>query len=90
LGQITTINPSTGEEITKFTTMDKNQVFDLVGKAKRAYPEWKKDYEKRRSYVYNLVEYLLKIKSNLQKLQHLKWENHSKNQLEKLRNVHGH
>ena len=68
MGQITTINPSTGEEITKFTTMDKNQVFDLVGKAKRAYPEWKKDYEKRRSYVYNLVEYLKKNKIKLAKV----------------------
>jgi len=68
LGQISTINPSTGEEITKFTPMDKNQVFDLVGKAKRAYPEWKKDYEKRRSYVYNLVEYLKKNKIKLAKV----------------------
>ena len=68
MSQITTINPSTGEEITKFTPMDKNQVFDLVGKAKRAYPEWKKDYEKRRSYVYNLVEYLIKNKIKLAKV----------------------
>ena len=68
MSQITTINPSTGEEITKFTAMDKNQVFDLVGKAKRAYPEWKKDYEKRRSYVYNLVEYLIKNKIKLAKV----------------------
>ena len=68
MSQISTINPSTGEEITKFTPMDKNQVFDLVGKAKRAYPEWKKDYEKRRSYVYNLVEYLIKNKIKLAKV----------------------
>ncbi len=68
MGQITTINPSTGEEIKKYTTMDKDQVFDLVGKAKRAYPEWKKDYEKRRSYVYNLVEYLKKNKIKLAKV----------------------
>jgi succinate-semialdehyde dehydrogenase/glutarate-semialdehyde dehydrogenase/succinyl-CoA reductase len=39
--------------------MEKEQVFQLVGKAKRAFPEWKKDYEKRRSYIYNLVEYLI-------------------------------
>ena len=38
--------------------MDKEQVFQLVGKARRAFPEWKKDYEKRRSYIYVLVEYL--------------------------------
>ncbi len=48
--------------------MDKNQVFELVGKAKRAFPEWKKDYEKRRSYVYNLVEYLKKHKTDLAKV----------------------
>ncbi len=68
LDQITTINPATGEEISKFTPMDRNQVFQLVGKAKRAFPEWKKDYEKRRSYTYNLVEYLKKNKTELAKV----------------------
>ena len=48
--------------------MDKSQVFELVRKAKRAYPEWKKDYEKRRSYIYNLVEYLKKNKTTLGKV----------------------
>ena len=65
MSQISTVNPSTGEEIGTFSTMDKNQVFGLVGKAKRAYPEWKKDYERRRSYIYNLVEYLKKNKTEL-------------------------
>lgn len=68
MGQITTVNPATGEEITTFSTMDKDQVFELVGKARRAYPEWKKDYEKRRSYIYNLVEYLRKNKTKLAKV----------------------
>jgi len=68
LSQITTVNPATGEDIANYSTMDKNQVFDLVGKAKRAYPEWKKDYEKRRGYVYNLVEYLKKNKTELAKV----------------------
>jgi acyl-CoA reductase-like NAD-dependent aldehyde dehydrogenase len=35
LSQITTVNPATGEEISKFNPMDKDQVFQLVGKAKR-------------------------------------------------------
>ncbi|WP_316507239.1 NAD-dependent succinate-semialdehyde dehydrogenase [Nitrosopumilus sp.] len=48
--------------------MDRNQVFELVRKAKRAFPEWKKDYEQRRSYVYNLVEYLKKNKIELAKV----------------------
>jgi len=65
LSQITTVNPTTGEDIANYSAMDKNQVFGLVGKAKRAYPEWKKDYEKRKSYIYNLVEYLKKNKTKL-------------------------
>ena len=68
MSQITTVNPATGENIANYSPMDKNQVFDLVGKAKRAYPEWKKDYEKRRGYVYNLVEYLKKNKTELAKV----------------------
>jgi succinate-semialdehyde dehydrogenase/glutarate-semialdehyde dehydrogenase/succinyl-CoA reductase len=68
LNQITTVNPATGEEISKFTPMDRDQVFQLVGKARRAFPEWKKDYGKRRSYVYNLVEYLKKNKTELAKV----------------------
>jgi aldehyde dehydrogenase len=68
LNQITTTNPATGEEIAKYTAMDKEQVFQLVGKARRAFPEWKKDYEKRRSYIYVLVEYLKKNKMELAKV----------------------
>ena len=48
--------------------MDKDQVFELVRKAKRAFPEWKNDYEKRRSYIYNLVEHLKKNKTKLAKV----------------------
>jgi succinate-semialdehyde dehydrogenase/glutarate-semialdehyde dehydrogenase/succinyl-CoA reductase len=48
--------------------MDKEQVLQLVGKARRAFPEWKKDYEKRRSYIYELVEYLKKNKMELAKV----------------------
>jgi len=65
LDQISTTNPATGEEISKYSAMNRDQVFQIVGKAKRAFPEWKKDYEKRRSYIYNLVEYLRKQKTRL-------------------------
>jgi len=65
LNQITTINPATAEKIETYSVMNKDQVADLVRKAKRAFPEWKKDYEKRRSYIYNLVEYLKKNKTKL-------------------------
>ena len=68
LNQITTINPATEEELSTYPVMNKEQVFELVKKGKRAFPEWKKDYEQRRSYVYNLVEYLKKNKTELAKV----------------------
>lgn len=68
LNQIVTVNPATGEQLSTYSSMEKNQVFELVKKAKRASPEWKKDYEQRRSYIYNLVEYLKKNKTKLAKV----------------------
>ena len=68
MNQITTINPTTEEDIETFACMDKTQVFERVGKAKRAYPGWKRDYEQRRSYIYNLVEHLRKNKTALAKV----------------------
>lgn len=65
LKQITTINPATGKELASYTPMDAGEVNRLVAKAVRAFPAWKKDYEQRRSYVYNLVEYLKKNKKRL-------------------------
>ena len=66
--QITTINPATDEKIATFSATDKDQISGLIGKAKRAFPEWRKDYEKRRSYIYNVVEYLKKNKTRLAKI----------------------
>ena len=63
--QITTVNPATGKEISKYTPMGQDEVNRMVSKAVRAFPGWKKDYEQRRSYIYNLVEYLKKNKSRL-------------------------
>lgn len=68
MSQITTVNPATGKDIETFQCMDKSQIFELVRKAKRAYPGWKRDYEVRRSYIYNLVEYLRKNKTALAKV----------------------
>ncbi|PIW32989.1 MAG: succinate-semialdehyde dehydrogenase [Nitrosopumilales archaeon CG15_BIG_FIL_POST_REV_8_21_14_020_37_12] len=68
MSQLSTKNPATGEDIARYNVMGKEEVFQLVGKAKRAFPEWKKDYEKRRSYIYNLVEYLKKHKTELAKI----------------------
>ena len=63
--QITTINPATEEQIASYDPMSKERVNRLVEKAKRAFPEWKKDLEKRRGYIYNLVQYFNKNKTKL-------------------------
>ena len=68
MSQIITVNPSTGEQLQSYTPMDKSQVFELVDKAAKTYPQWAKDYERRRSYIYNLVEYLKTNKTRLAKV----------------------
>jgi succinate-semialdehyde dehydrogenase/glutarate-semialdehyde dehydrogenase/succinyl-CoA reductase len=66
--QIVTINPATEEQIQTYSPMNKDQVERLVDKAKRVFPVWKKDYDQRRGYVYNLVTYLKKNKERLGKV----------------------
>ena len=68
MSQIVTTNPATGEQIATYDAMNKQQVDGLVDKANRAFPEWKRDFEKRRGYIYNLVQYLLKNKTELAKI----------------------
>ena len=68
MNQIITINPATEEQISSYTPMNKEQVENLVGKAKTAFPGWKKDLEKRRTSIYNLVQYLKKNKTDLAKV----------------------
>ena len=68
MSQIVTENPATGEQIKSYDAMDKTQVYQLVDTAKRAFVEWKKDFEKRRSYIYNLVQYLKNHKTELAKV----------------------
>lgn len=68
MNQIVTTNPATGEQIATYDAMSKEQVEGLVDKAQRAFPEWKRNFEKRRGYIYNLVQYLLKNKTELAKI----------------------
>lgn len=66
--QITTINPATEEPISSYEPMSRERVNRLVEKAKRAFPEWRKDFDKRRGHIYNLVQYLNKNKAHLAKV----------------------
>lgn len=63
--EFSTVNPATGRAIDTYTAMTGPQVAEIVGRAQRAFPEWKRDYERRRGYVYNLVEYLRSHKEKL-------------------------
>ena len=65
MSQITTVNPATDERIATYQAMDGAQISGMVGKAKRIFPEWKKSYEKRRTHIYSLIEYLKKNKTRL-------------------------
>ena len=68
LNQIITTNPATEEEIGRYDIMDRSIIFERVKLAGTAFVEWQLDYEKRRSYIYNLVNYLKKNKNNLAKV----------------------
>ena len=63
--EITTVNPATGERLNTYAAMNSAQIGDLVGTAKRAFAEWRRDFDKRRGYIYDLVSYLKKNKTEL-------------------------
>lgn len=65
--QITTINPSTSETISTYEITCKEKINEKIRKAKDAFSEWKKSYEKRRGYMYKLAQHLRKNKSTLAK-----------------------
>lgn len=68
MNQIETVNPATGGSIAAYEVMDRDRVLGVVAKAREAFSEWKADYEKRRSYAYNLVEYLKRNKARLARI----------------------
>lgn len=68
MNQIITINPATDEPIAEYHIMDKEQTSEVVNRANRAFPEWKRSYASRQGYIYNLAEYLTKHKYDLAKV----------------------
>ncbi len=59
---ITTINPATGEPISTFESMSRDQVRAQVSKSRTAFSSWKSDLETRRAALYHLTDYLRKNK----------------------------
>ena len=62
---ITTINPATGEPISTYESMTRDQVRDQVAKSRKAFSSWKNDLETRRAALYHLTDYLRKNKVRL-------------------------
>lgn len=63
-----TVNPATGKALSTYAEMTESEISDKIARAKRAYPEWKKDYERRRKYMYNLIEHLRSHKTEMAKV----------------------
>lgn len=62
---LTTINPATEEILQTYEHMTKEQIQQKVKAAKTTFSEWKKDYEKRKALIYDLVTYLRKNKTQM-------------------------
>ena len=66
--QITTVNPATEETLAEYSPMNKEQVEQLVARARQSFGLWGSDYERRRDHIYNLVGYLKKNKERLARI----------------------
>jgi acyl-CoA reductase-like NAD-dependent aldehyde dehydrogenase len=63
--ELITINPTTEKILNKYTIMTKENVSTIVNKARDAYKEWGKDFDKRIDCVYHVANELRKNKENL-------------------------
>ena len=63
--RLTTINPATEEPIQSYEAMSSEQIQHKVRASKKAFVDWKKDYEKRKALIYDLVSFLRKNKTML-------------------------
>ena len=66
-GKLVTINPTTGEILTEYENMTKENINELVGTAREAFSDWKKDIQKRAESLYAFADELRKNKENLAK-----------------------
>jgi len=66
-GKLVTINPTTGEILNEYENMTKENINELVGTAREAFSDWKKDIQKRAESLYAFADELRKNKENLAK-----------------------
>ena len=63
--QLTTINPATEEVVNTYEIMTKEQVSEKTKKAQNAFPDWKKDVQKRADHIHDVAQELRKNKEEL-------------------------
>jgi acyl-CoA reductase-like NAD-dependent aldehyde dehydrogenase len=63
--ELITTNPTTEKILNKYTIMTKENVSTVVKKARDAYKEWRKDFDKRIDSLYHVANELRKNKENL-------------------------
>ena len=63
--ELITVNPTTEKILNKYTIMTKENVSTVVKKARDAYKEWRKDFDKRIDSLYHVANELRKNKENL-------------------------
>ena len=64
-GKLVTVNPTSGQILNEYENMTKENINELVRKARDAFSDWKKDIQKRADSLYAFADEIRKNKENL-------------------------
>ena len=64
-GKLVTVNPTSGQILNEYENMTKENINELVRRARDAFSDWKKDIQKRADSLYAFADELRKNKENL-------------------------
>lgn len=64
-GKVVTVNPTSGQILNEYENMTKENINELVRRAREAFSDWKKDIQKRADSLYAFADEIRKNKENL-------------------------
>lgn len=64
-GKVVTVNPTSGQILNEYENMTKQNINELVRRAREAFSDWKKDIQKRADSLYAFADEIRKNKENL-------------------------
>ena len=64
-GKLVTVNPTSGQILNEYENMTKENINELVRRARDAFSDWKKDIQKRADSLYAFADEIRKNKENL-------------------------